>query len=128
MIVMLLSTVEFRNFNHTNEKGQHLIQKVEVISNHLIHKILKIINYYLLSSHLLADNLGGGVESKVDFQGCELELLDGVGLAGDAAGGAIHQHAVLVDHVHDRGDLAGVGPRAKHGHAPDLYKLFKRHL
>ena len=127
MIVVLLSTVVFRNFNHTNEKGQHLIQKVEVISNHLI-QTLESIHNYLLSSHLLADNLGGGVESKVDFQGCELELLDGVGLAGDAAGGAIHQHAVLVDHVHDRGDLASVGPRAKHGHAPDLYKLFKRHL
>ncbi len=81
------------------------------------------------SSHLLPrlpDDLGPGREGELCGQRGEVEVLDPVLLPGDAGAGAVDQDAVLVDHVHDGRDLAGVGAVLENGHATDLNELVER--
>ena len=83
---------------------------------------------YLLGLHLLADDLGGGVEGEVDLEGGQVQLLDGESLPGDSGGGPVQEDAVLVNNVDDGGDLARVGAISQDGNASDLYKLAEWHL
>ena len=95
---------------------------------HKYEFLLSINGTYLLSLHLLADDLGGGVEGKVDLEGGQLQLLDGESLPHDTRGGSVQEDAVLVNDIDDGGDLARVGAISQDGNASDLYKLAEWHL
>ena len=77
MIVVLLSTLVFRNFNHTNEKGQHLIQKVEVISNHLIQRLQKVSIITFSAVISLRTTLVEALKAKLTFRGVSWSCLMG---------------------------------------------------
>merc|ERR1719249_89097 len=82
----------------------------------------------LVGNQLGPDNLGAGVEGELDCDWGKLQLLDGVGLAQNTAGGSINKDTVLVNDIDDGSDLALVGTLAvKDSHAADLHKLLERH-
>ncbi len=74
----------------------------------------------------LPDDPRAGGEGELGGQRGQVEVLDPVLLPGDARARPVDQHPVLVDHVHDGGDLAGVGPVLEDGHATDLNKFLER--
>ena len=57
-----------------------------------------------------------------------MQLLDGLRLLDDTGGGPVQEDAVLVNHVDNGSDLAGVGAISHDGNASDLYKLAEWHL